>query len=122
MFVRVLVRSLILNFLITLGTELVVAIAWKLRKPRELLAVTLVNLITNPALTTIMALIRFSSIGLYTQWFLLLFEPLVFLIEGFLYQKALPELKSPDWFSLVANLSSVVSGYVIEALWYFLTT
>lgn len=122
MFVRVLVRSLILNFLITLGTELVVAIAWKLRKPRELLAVTLVNLITNPALTTIMALIRFSSIGLYTQWFLLLFEPLVFLIEGFLYQKALPELKSPYWFSLVANLSSVVSGYVIEALWYFLTT
>lgn len=48
MFVTVLIRSLILNFGITLATELLVALVWKLRKPRELLAVSLVNLITNP--------------------------------------------------------------------------
>lgn len=120
MFVAVLVRSLILNFLITLTVELLVALAWKLRKPRELLAVSLVNLITNPPLTMIMTWIRFSSIGLHSQWFLLFFEPVIVFLEGFLYKRALPQLARPYLFSLVANISSVICGDVIAGLWYFL--
>lgn len=120
MFVTVLIRSLILNFGITLATELLVALVWKLRTPRELVAVALVNLITNPPLTMTMTWIRFSSIGLYSQWFLVFFEPIIVFLEGFLYKRALPQLSRPYLFSLVANLSSVLCGYAIVGVWYFL--
>ncbi len=89
MFVTVLIRSLIINFGITLATELLVALVWKLHTPRELVAVALVNLITNPPLTMTMTWIRFSSIGLYSQWFLVFFEPIIVFIEGLLYKRAL---------------------------------
>lgn len=112
-FLFVLALSLVMNLLITWFIELVVALIWGLRTRRTLMVVALVNAATNPPLSALMVFLTFSSLGRSSLWLLLIFEPLIVLIEGWIYQRTLPQLARPYLFSLVANLASAILGMLI---------
>lgn len=112
-FLFVLALSLVMNLLITWFIELVVALIWGLRTWRTLMVVALVNAATNPPLSALMVFLTFSSLGRSSLWLLLIFEPLIVLMEGWIYQRTLPQLARPYLFSLVANLASAILGMLI---------
>ena len=109
----VLALSLVMNLLITWFFELVVALTWGLRTWRALFIVALVNAATNPPVSALMVFLSFTTLGRSSLWLLLILEPLIVLIEGWIYQRALPQLAHPYLFSLVANLASAVLGMLI---------
>lgn len=112
-FLSVLALSLVMNLLITWLFELAVALIWGLRTWRELAVVALVNAATNPPLSALMVVLTFSALGRSSLWLLLVFEPLIVLLEGWIYQRTLPQLACPYLFSLAANLASAVLGMLI---------
>lgn len=112
-FLFVLALSLVMNLLITWFIELAVALIWGLRTWRTLMVVALVNAATNPPLSALMVFLTLSSLGRSSLWLLLIFEPLIVLIEGWIYQRTLPQLARPYLFSLVANLASAILGMLI---------
>ncbi|MDD7465417.1 MAG: hypothetical protein PUK59_04170 [Actinomycetaceae bacterium] len=112
-FLYILVGSLVINLSITLVCELIVAFIWGMTKIRSIIVVILVNLITNPLLNLIMVTLSFSSMGRDSLWLLLLFEPAVFLLEGYLYQRTIADIPHPFLFSFAANMASASVGMLI---------
>lgn len=112
-FLYVLALSLVMNLLITWCFELVVALIWGLRTWRALFIVALVNAATNPPVSALMVFLSFTTLGRSSLWLLLIFEPLIVLIEGWIYQHTLPQLARPYLFSFVANLASGGLGMLI---------
>lgn len=112
-FLSVLAISMLMNLLTTWLFELGVAVIWKLYCWRDLAVVALVNAATNPPLSALMVFLSFSYLGRASLWLLLLFEPIVILIEGWIYKRTLPQLTTPYLFSLAANFASAVLGMLI---------
>ena len=98
MILYVVAVSLCINLAITLACELVTAIIWGLRSLHSLAAVTLVNISTNPPLSAIMVALWFSPLGHTSVWLLLIFEPIIVLLEGYIYSKALPDFQHRYFF------------------------
>lgn len=101
----------------TLLLELLMALAFRIRKPKDLLLVVLVNMLTNPAA------VLFNWLGTqYLQDIWSIFcqipiELLVVLAEGCIYdtfkRNTTADIRHPFWFSVAANLFSWGCGVLL---------
>ena len=110
----VMVRSL----LITIIVELIIAFILKYRK-KDLLNVLLVNVLTNPLLNSLAIYINFYYGLTARKVFVGIFEILVVIIEGAIYQKYLEKRKINGYLlSLILNASSYIIGLIINKIIY----
>lgn len=101
----------------TILIEVVVGLIIGVRNKRDILNITLVNVFTNPLVTSIPVLvyINFS----YTPYIisLIILEIFALVSEGFIYSKVLKYKKiNPFIISLILNLSSYLIGLLINNL------
>lgn len=110
----VMIRCLIITILI----ETTIAIILKYRN-KDLLNVVLVNILTNPILNSVMVYINVYYGLKIRNIFVIIFEILVVIIEGAIYQKYLENRKINGYLlSLLLNISSYVLGLVINKIIY----
>lgn len=105
--------SLALSLGLTLLFEIGFALILGLRKPKDLLLVFLVNVLTNPPLVLFLNLF---SLRHEVPWYLILtLETAVVLTEGFLYRKRLEYTRiSPFLLSFILNFISYTGGLIIS--------
>jgi len=95
--------------------EVLVALAFGLRGIRRLEPIVTVNVITNPALNLILALVSLVSLSLYRPTLVVL-EVLVVLVEWLLLRRWLrPPPAHLLWLVVVMNAASLAAGFLI--LW-----
>ncbi len=104
--------------LITLIIECSVAFILKYRK-KDLLNVLLVNILTNPIVTTIPVYFNVKYGVTSRNICLIVLELLVLIFEGFIYNKHITNRKiNPYLLSLILNASSYLIGEVINYIVY----
>ena len=101
----------------TILIEIVVGLIIGIRNKRDLLIILLVNVFTNPLVTSIPTLIYISWGSTPYIISLILLELFAFVSEGFIYKKVLNYKKiNPFIISLILNLSSYLIGLLINNL------
>ena len=108
------IKSLIIFLTLTVLIENAGAAMLGVRKKKDFLLITLVNIVTNPLLVQSLNILSFV-LKIKPQWYLiLLLEAMVVAAEGLLYQKRLCCNKiNPFVFSLILNSLSYFGGSVI---------
>lgn len=108
------VRSLVLSLGLTLGIELAGAGLLGVRGRRDLLLVTLVNVVTNPVLGLVLDGI-WLGLGILPGWYIILpLEAAVIVVEWLLYRGRLEFDKiHPLVLSLVLNGISYLGGCLV---------
>ena len=99
-------------------TALVLTIFWEcsaagflgISKFRNYLIITLVNLLTNPAVNLVSLLLWKYIPGIPKLVMYLLLEPAVVYVEYLLYRKYLRGIDNPLYFALILNLVSILGG------------
>ena len=109
---RILSR-LLLYLVLTVIIEAVAGYVLGAKKRYDQLVVLLSNLITNPLMNALLTVIAFYSSARMYYIALVLFEIIVVITEGIIYEKHLKLKMRPFLFSLLLNLSSLILGYVI---------
>ena len=112
-------KVMCISLLCTLIIEVSIAFILQYRK-KDLLNVLLVNVLTNPLLNSSVIAINYfyglkaRNISLY------IFEVLVILTEGFIYNKYLERKKINGYLlSLILNIASYVIGLLINKIIYW---
>ena len=101
----------------TILIEIVVGLIIGIRNKRDFLYILLVNVFTNPLVTSIPTLIYISWGSTPYIISLILLELFAFVSEGFIYNKVLNYKKiNPFIISLILNLSSYLIGLLINNL------
>lgn len=110
-----LLRSLALSLALTLLLELSAAAVFGLRRPKALLLVALVNILTNPIVVLTLNLSLFFT-GESPSWLLMAgLEIAAFLTEGFLYRNRLTwKYRDPFLLSLILNTISFFGGLLLS--------
>ena len=109
----IMVKCLVLTIII----ELVIAIIIGIRNKKDILNVILVNVFTNPLVTSIPIFIYLKYGYNAEKVSLIILEIFAFVTEGFIYSKVLKYKKlNPYLISLILNLSSYLIGAVINSL------
>ena len=109
----IMVKCLVLTIII----ELVIAIIIGIRNKKDILNVILVNVFTNPLVTSIPIFIYLKYGYNAEKVSLIILEIFAFVTEGFIYSKVLKYKKlNPYLISLILNLSSYLIGVVINSL------
>ena len=104
--------------IITIIIELIAAIVIGLKK-KDLINVILVNIMTNPLVVTVPLYINVKYGLLERNITLFIFEIFALLSEGFVYSKYLKYKKiNPYVISLILNLSSYLTGVIINRIIY----
>ena len=101
----------------TILIEIVVGLIIGIRNKRDFLNIVLVNVFTNPLVTSIPVLIYINF--RYTPYIisLILLEIFAFVSEGLIYKKTLVYKRiNPFIISLILNLSSYLIGLLINNL------
>ena len=101
----------------TILIEVVVGLIIGVRNKKDILNVILVNVLTNPLVTSIPVLIYINL--RYTPYIIsiIILEIFAFVSEGFIYKKTLTYKKiNPFIISLILNLSSYLIGLLINNL------
>ncbi len=100
--------------MLTIFSEVLLAIVLGIRKKKDIINIILVNILTNPLLVSITVAINFY-LGIkarHTSLFLL--EILAFLVEATIYKKVLENKKiNPYLLSLLLNVFSYIVGLII---------
>ena len=108
---EILLRCLLLTIIIELSVALIIGI----RDKKDLINVILVNILTNPIVTSIPVLINLHFGILARNIVLYTLEIITFLVEGIIYFKTLKYKKiNPFLVSLILNLSSYLTGELIN--------
>ncbi len=104
--------SLALSLFLTLLIELLAALIFGLRSPKDFLLVALVNLLTNPPLVLILDLVFLTG---PVPWYLIAaLELAAVLTEGLLYRKRLNYTRiHPLLLSLLLNGISYIGGLLL---------
>jgi len=113
--------TLLISYLLTVITELCMALLWRLQDRRSLISVFFVNTLTNPPL--VLGIFIFSLLipVHLIRPLSCLAEICILFLEGFLFKKAIPSLKRPYIFSLCSNTASFLAGILWSALPHLLT-
>ena len=98
---------------LTLIIELAFALCCKIRTPRDILLVVLVNLLTNPAVVLTSALLR-ERLSVSAVFIVLPLELSAGTIEGICYKYRAEQIKRPFLFSFCANALSYCLGFVFS--------
>ena len=111
-------KVMFISLLCTLIIEITIAFILRYRK-KDLLNVLLVNVLTNPLLNSSIVAINYFY-GIKTRNIsLYIFEILVVIIEGFIYQKYLERKKINGYIlSLILNIASCGLGMLINNIIY----
>ena len=105
-------ESLLLSLTLTLVFELLLALIFGLRKPRDFLLVALVNVVTNPPLVLTMNLLQRQSLACFPV--ILALELGAITVEWLLYRKRLEYQKLPPLvLSLLLNTLSYTGGLLL---------
>lgn len=115
--------SLIARIVVTIVIEMIVALLFGFRKKKQLLILSIVNLITQIVLNVLLNIINYNSGPLVFTVFYALFEIAIFAIEAVLYCKILKkasEKQQKNWYyvtySFVANLVSFGAGFFLAGI------
>lgn len=110
----IMIKCLILTIII----ELVIGIIIGIRNKKDIANIILVNVFTNPLVTSI-PIFMYIFFGYYLEIiFLILLEIFALLSEGYIYKKVLIYNKiNPFLISLILNLSSYGLGLLINKIW-----
>ena len=101
--------------LCTIIIEEIVAIVIGVRDKKDILNIMLVNIVTNPIVTSIPVLINFLYGVKLRNIVLVIFEIITLIFEGFVYKKVLKFNKiNPFIISMVLNFSSYLLGEIIN--------
>lgn len=111
-------KIMLISLVSTIIIETSIAFILKYRK-RDLLNVVLVNILTNPLLNSSVVAINYYY-GLKTRNVCLyIFEIIVVLVEGYIYQKYLDNKKINGYIlSLILNIASYGIGLLINKIIY----
>ena len=102
---------------ITIIIEIVVALILKIRDKKDLLNIALVNIMTNPIVTSIPVYMNIRYSVNCRNITLLILEILTVLLEGLIYKKFLNFKRiNPFILSLLLNCSSYFIGEIINVL------
>lgn len=103
--------------ILTVIIELLVGIILKIKDKKDILNIVLVNMMTNPLVTSIPTLIYMKIGVLGRNISLILLEIFAVISEGFVYKKFLNFKKiNPFIFSIILNGSSFLIGEIINKL------
>ncbi len=112
------VKIFLNNLLIVFVTELPLAFLFGARSLKKFTSVVLVNIITNPAIVYI-SLLTLLFAGEWHTPVLIILEVAVLFIEGFSFSKfKIFEKKNAFIISLCLNLTSFLTGEIIEKVFY----
>lgn len=109
---RAMAESLAVSFLLTLLLEELFALAWGVRKKKELLLVGAVNLMTNPAVVLLHMLFA-DRLGAYRLVFVAALELCAIAAEAYCY-KSFSAVRRPVLFAVSANAFSYFSGVALQ--------
>ncbi|NCC67201.1 MAG: hypothetical protein EOM14_03250 [Clostridia bacterium] len=98
---------------LTVTIELAFALCCKIRAPRDILLVVLVNLLTNPAVVLSYLLLR-QRVSVSPVFIVLPLELAAVAVEGFCYKYRGEKIKRPFLFSFCANVLSYCLGIVFS--------
>ena len=113
-------KGLGLRILVTLAAELLLALAFRFRRPLQLLVIVVTNLATQLGLNLALnAILYYQGPGLDSWFYLAVMEVVVAVIEGIVYSLSLARLgkgerQHPWAYSWTANLASFVLGIVLS--------
>ncbi|MGN1371814.1 MAG: hypothetical protein ACI4XM_06040 [Candidatus Coprovivens sp.] len=98
----------------TILIEAIIGFIIGIRKKEDIIIVILVNILTNPLVTSIPTFILIEYGKLSRIISLIILEILTFIIEGFIYKKTLYYKKAnPYIISLILNICSYTLGLII---------
>lgn len=106
-------RTLAVSLGLTVVFELAFALCCKIRSPRDILLIVLVNLLTNPALVLTSILMR-ERLSVLPVFIILPLEIMAFVVEGICYKYRGEKIKRPFLFSFCANALSYCFGVVFS--------
>lgn len=102
----------------TIVIELIMSLLLGMRNKKDILNVTLVNIMTNPLVVSILMYITYNRL-FNTTISIIILEILVILTEGFTYKKVLTFDKiNPYVLSLILNISSYFIGGLLNNIIY----
>lgn len=102
----------------TIMIELIMSLLLGIRNKKDILNVTLVNIMTNPLVVSILMYITYNRL-FNTTISIIILEILVILTEGFTYKKVLTFDKiNPYVLSLILNISSYFIGGLLNNIIY----
>ena len=116
---KALLFSLLLSLVITLATELSLALLLKVRSGKDLLVIALVNLLTNPIVNycAYWMLYLFGLRSIYTILVIILLEAAAVLTEFLIYrQLLLYERIGKLKLSLLLNGASFLAGLAVSGI------
>lgn len=107
---------IISSYLITVISETIAALFWRVKKLRDLIIILLINTITNITVNVLGILVRIYLGPSVFSMFEIAAEVLVFLSEALLFKKLLSVCSHPFLFSLTLNLASFAVGVAFSML------
>ena len=106
--------SLAVSLALTLAVECLFALLTG-KRGRDLLLVTLVNIMTNPAAVTATLLIKYAYS--LPRWIIQIpVEVVVIAVEAYIYKRYGSKFKRPLLFSIAANALSIAAGILLEII------
>jgi len=108
-------KIMIISLFWTIIIEVGLALILKVRSKKDVLNIILVNILTNPVVTSLSFTINIVYGITYRRISMLILESLAVFIEGFIYHKYLNYQKINSYLlSLILNLASYLLGIVIN--------
>lgn len=105
---------MIICLLCTIIIELIVGIILGIRNKQDIIIIILVNIMTNPLVTSISTYFNIEYNNTSRIISLIILELLAFISEGFVYKKTLTYKKvNPYIISLILNICSYTLGLII---------
>ena len=110
-------KIMIISLSCTILIECIIALILKVRNKKDLLNITLVNVLTNPILVSTTLTIRYLISPRAEKITTIVLEIIAFVVEGLIYKKVLEYKKINGLIlSLILNISSYTLGILINQL------
>jgi len=107
-------KYMLICLLLTIVIEVIIGLIMGIRDKKDFLNVILVNMLTNPIVTSVPTYFLFFNSPLVSNISLAVLEVLTVIVEGFIYSKTLKYKKiNPYLVALILNISSYLLGLVI---------
>ena len=107
-------KYMLICLLLTIIFEIVIGLIIGIRDKKDILNIVLVNMLTNPLVTSIPTALVFFVSTLVSNISLVILEILAVVIEGFIYKRVLKYKRiNPYLVSLILNIGSYLLGLIV---------
>lgn len=108
-------KYLLIALVCTLIIEISIGVLIGIKDKKDIINITLVNILTNPILNSLCYMVYFYKGIYYYKISIIFLEIIVFIVEGLIYKKYLNYKKlNPFILSLILNVSSYGIGLIIN--------